>query len=399
MTQPLVTVENLSKRYSLGHVHVDLLSERLAGLLRRGGRASASEVRKEFWALRDVSFEIQEGDVLGIIGRNGAGKSTLLKILSRLTAPTSGRAVIHGRIASLLEIGTGFHPELTGRENIYLNGTILGMRRREIDLRFDAIVAFSGVEAFLGTPVKRYSSGMYVRLAFAVAAHVEADVLIIDEVLAVGDAEFQKRCLGKMGEVARGGRTVLFVSHNLAALRALSTTALYLEEGSVVLTGSPDECIARYESNDDRRATGIAATPLTIAGVQVQLRGDQPGHQLDVMVTLRSSGPHDPAFLVIHIADPSGNPLMQAVPSLNPFVLEVREQVILVSIDLPALIPETYLTSVWVGNPSQGRLDSAQSAASFEIRSSPTPGRHGLPSKEHGLIVATATVRALSSTD
>src|SRR5256886_4002231 len=198
------------------------------------------------WALRNVSFEVQAGEVVGIVGRNGAGKSTLLKILSRLTEPTEGRAVIKGRLGSLLEVGTGFHGELTGRENVYLNGAILGMRRAEVDRKFEQIVDFSGVEAFLDTAVKHYSSGMYVRLAFAVAAHLEPDILIVDEVLSVGDVAFQRKCLGKMGEVASGGRTVLFVSHNMDALRRTCDSGLLLSAGRVVKAGTLADCIGHY---------------------------------------------------------------------------------------------------------------------------------------------------------
>ena len=198
------------------------------------------------WALEDVSFELREGEALGIIGRNGAGKSTLLKILSRITEPTKGHAVISGRVGALLEVGTGFHPELTGRENITLNGAILGMRRSEIDRKFDDIVTFAGVERFIDTPVKRYSTGMHARLAFAVAAHVEPDILIVDEVLAVGDAAFQRRCMGKMGDAARSGRTVLFVSHNMGAIERLCSRALWLEGGHSVADGAPSEVISRY---------------------------------------------------------------------------------------------------------------------------------------------------------
>ncbi len=204
------------------------------------------EDKSFFWALQDVCLEVNQGEVLGVIGRNGAGKSTLLKILSRITEPTRGRAVIRGRVSSLLEVGTGFHPELSGRENIYLNGTILGMTKVEIDRKFDAIVDFSGVEKFLDTPLKRYSSGMKVRLAFAVAAHLEPEVLIIDEVLAVGDAEFQKKCLGKMRDVAQGGRTVIFVSHDMPAVRSLTTVSAYLEKGRVVQFGKTPEIIDAY---------------------------------------------------------------------------------------------------------------------------------------------------------
>lgn len=246
MSHPAIEVEALSKRYALGQLHTNLLSERLGNLLRRDGRR---ETGGEIWALRDVAFQVREGEVLGVIGRNGAGKSTLLKILSRITAPTAGRARVRGRLASLLEVGTGFHPELTGRENVYLNGTILGMRRREIDRKFDEIVAFSEVERFLDTPVKRYSSGMYVRLAFAVAAHLETDVLVVDEVLAVGDREFQEKCLGRMDAIAKKeGRTVLFVSHNLDAISRICTDGLYLQEGRLVLKGTMEEAVGKYLS-------------------------------------------------------------------------------------------------------------------------------------------------------
>ncbi|HZT88957.1 MAG TPA: ABC transporter ATP-binding protein [Stellaceae bacterium] len=210
---------------------------------RLGSRAPRAE---EFWALRDVAFEVKRGEVLAVVGRNGAGKSTLMKILSRVTHPSEGRVAIAGRVASLLEVGTGFHPELTGRENIYLNGAILGMRRREIRRKFDEIVAFAEVERFLDTPVKRYSSGMYVRLAFAVAAHLEADILIVDEVLAVGDAEFQRKCLGRMSDIAGAGRTVLFVSHNVGAVARLCSSAMLLEGGRILRRGTPMSVIGDY---------------------------------------------------------------------------------------------------------------------------------------------------------
>lgn len=217
--------------------------------LLRGRSRETKEDADEFWALKDVSFDVERGDVVGIIGRNGAGKSTLLKVLSRITEPSEGRVTLRGRIASLLEVGTGFHPELTGRENIYLNGSILGMSQSEIRQRFDEIVAFSEVEKFLDTPVKRYSSGMYVRLAFAVAAHLEPEILVVDEVLAVGDAAFQKKCLGKMQDVSRGGRTVLFVSHHMAMIQNLCTRAIYLARGSVQQIGPTDEVVKTYLSH------------------------------------------------------------------------------------------------------------------------------------------------------
>jgi len=252
--EPLLSVEGLGKRYRLRHRADDggyaTLRETIAGVLSapfRGGNVTrAAAAADDFWALRDVNFDVAAGDVVGIIGRNGAGKSTLLKILSRITEPTAGRVTLDGRVASLLEVGTGFHPELTGRENIFLNGAILGMTRQEIRRNFDSIVAFAEVERFLDTPVKRYSSGMYVRLAFAVAAHLEPDILVIDEVLAVGDAEFQKKSLGKMRDVSRGGRTVLFVSHNMAAVQALCSTALWLDRGKVAASGATPDVISKY---------------------------------------------------------------------------------------------------------------------------------------------------------
>ena len=241
-----VQAHGLGKRYLLSqHPRATTLPERLAQLVRAPFGRDTTE---ELWALRDVGFSIPAGSAVGIIGRNGAGKSTLLKILSRITPPTTGEVRLRGRVGSLLEVGTGFHPELTGRENIFLNGAILGMRRREITARFDEIVAFAEVERFLDTPVKRYSSGMYVRLAFAVAAHLEPEILVVDEVLAVGDAEFQRKCLGKMGEVASGGRTVIFVSHSMQAVSALTQRVLLLEKGACVFDGGTAEGIARYRA-------------------------------------------------------------------------------------------------------------------------------------------------------
>src|SRR5439155_1286903 len=233
---------------------------RKAADLARGRAIVAGDTVEEFWALKDVSFEVKRGEVLGIIGRNGAGKSTLLKILSRITEPSEGRVTIKGRVASLLEVGTGFHPELTGRENIYLNGAILGMTHADIRRKFDEIVGFAEVEKFLDTPVKRYSSGMYVRLAFAVAAHLEPEILVVDEVLAVGDAEFQKRCLGKMAEVAGGGRTVLFVSHNMAAISRLCGPAVWLADGRTAAAGRASVLIDRYLQATRNDANGAAFT-------------------------------------------------------------------------------------------------------------------------------------------
>ena len=243
-SEPSVRVEGISKRYRIGEARTDYatLRDRIAGMFRR----TPPSERREIWALRDVSLEIEQGQALGVIGHNGAGKSTLLKILTRITEPTEGRAILNGRVASLLEVGTGFHPELTGRENIFLNGAILGMTRAEIRRNFDAIVAFAEIEKFLDTPVKRYSSGMYVRLAFAVAAHLTPEILLVDEVLAVGDLEFQRRCLGRMNEVARSGRTVFFVSHNLTSIESLCPRAILMSGGRIVADGPTREVISRY---------------------------------------------------------------------------------------------------------------------------------------------------------
>jgi lipopolysaccharide transport system ATP-binding protein len=271
MSSIAVRVENLSKRYQIGAArerHDTLRDQLMAGfksVFHLNGHRRGND--NTFWALRDVGFEIKQGEVVGIIGKNGAGKSTLLKILSRITQPTEGRASIHGRVGSLLEVGTGFHQELTGRENIYLNGAILGMRKAEITRKFDEIVDFSGIEQFIDTPVKRYSSGMHVRLAFAVAAHLEPEVLIIDEVLAVGDVGFQKKCLGKMEGVAGEGRSVLFVSHNMAAVEHLCGRALFLRDGRLTFSGRTKEAIEHYlaDFSDDDGSPNAHAIDLSRA--------------------------------------------------------------------------------------------------------------------------------------
>jgi lipopolysaccharide transport system ATP-binding protein len=277
--QPIIRVEKLSKRYRIGGaqgyytlresiMRTATAPARLARALlgtSRGGASrngaapdgAAHDDRRHVWALRDVSFDVMPGEVLGLIGRNGAGKSTLLKLLSRITEPTAGRAEIYGRVGSLLEVGTGFHAELTGRENIYLSGAILGMRRAEIQRKFDEIVAFAEVEKFVDTPVKQYSSGMYVRLGFAVAAHLEPEILLVDEVLAVGDAAFQKKCMGKMGEVARAGRTVLFVSHNMASIEALCGSCLLINGGRLEARGEPAQIVMRYMASELRAHGGV----------------------------------------------------------------------------------------------------------------------------------------------
>lgn len=252
-----IRIEGLGKRYRLGENHsYRTLRDSLAGLF-KGKPAEQSGPSREIWAVKDLTLDVAKGEVLGIIGRNGSGKSTLLKLLSRITQPDAGRIEIDGRVGALLEVGTGFHPELTGRENIYMNGSILGMTRAEIARKFDEIVAFSGVEEFLDTPVKRYSSGMRVRLGFAVAAHLDPEILVVDEVLAVGDAEFQRKCLGRMGEVARAGRTVLFVSHQMEAIQSLCTKAIWLDGGRIVGNGGAAETVRTYLSSlSDQKTLG-----------------------------------------------------------------------------------------------------------------------------------------------
>jgi lipopolysaccharide transport system ATP-binding protein len=263
---PVIRIESIGKTYRVNHAEVrlpyrtlrDTLARAATAPIRRWRAGGHAGVVEQFWALKDVSFNVQAGEVVGIIGRNGAGKSTLLKILSQITKPTCGLIVLRGRVGCLLEVGTGFHQELTGRENIYMNGSILGMNRTEIRNKFDEIVDFSGVEKFLDTPVKRYSSGMQVRLAFAVAAHLEPEIVIVDEVLAVGDVEFQRKCLGKMGDVARSGRTVALVSHNMAAIKSLCTRAILLRQGRVVSIGPTNDVVDEYLSEESKIAeTGL----------------------------------------------------------------------------------------------------------------------------------------------
>jgi len=301
MSAPAIIIENLSKRYTIDHQRAsgDGLRHAMEGWLRAPlawlgpGRLKKMQ-QVDFWALKDISFQIKQGEVVGIIGRNGAGKSTLLKILSRITVPTEGRICIDGRTASLLEVGTGFHQELTGRENIFLNGAILGMTRAEIIRKFDEIVEFSGVEEFLDTPVKRYSSGMYVRLAFAVAAHLEPEILIVDEVLAVGDAAFQKKCLGKLGSFAESGRTVLFVSHNMQAVRNLCQRCIWMKDGRLHKDGKADEIVEDYFNNISEEQSFSCTNPdygLTVQ--KVVLRNDlgketsqfRPGDDLIVEIS------------------------------------------------------------------------------------------------------------------
>jgi lipopolysaccharide transport system ATP-binding protein len=365
----VIRAERLGKKYIIGHEAEreryvalrDVIARAARGAWRRTkdmarGRAIVSgDSVEEFWALKDVSFEVKRGEVLGIIGRNGAGKSTLLKILSRITEPSEGRVTIKGRVASLLEVGTGFHPELTGRENIYLNGAILGMTRAEIKRKFDEIVAFAEVERFLDTPVKRFSSGMYVRLAFAVAAHLEPEILIIDEVLAVGDFEFQKKCLGKMSEVSNRGRTVLFVSHNMAAVGRLCTRGLLLSGGCVAACGDAEAVVGEYAS-DVQPSYSITfpenGTRPSITEIQVDQQAIV-AHDLVVDISFTSPWPIQNPIGGIVLRTRAGEPVWGSNSRFHPSAGQAKAQVRGVlrceARGLP-VVDGDYLLSVWLGD-------------------------------------------------
>lgn len=417
MSDVLIQAEGLGKRYVIGHQAQresymalrDVLMRKVKTFARKAsdlahGRAVIEgDELEEVWALRDVSFEVKRGEVLGIIGRNGAGKSTLLKILSRITEPTTGRVTLRGRVASLLEVGTGFHMELTGRENIFLNGAILGMSRAEIRRRFEEIVAFAEVERFLDTPVKRYSSGMYVRLAFAVAAHLEPEILILDEVLAVGDAAFQQRCLGKMRDASQGGRTVLFVSHNMSAIRALCSRACLLRSGALVADGSVSSVVEAYlreggsspSSTWTRTTTSQSASSVFFAAVAARLEGKQPALRLIVDLTIvcaMSSAPF--SFVAVDLCDAAGVPLMQALPSSVPALdMEIGTYLVSVEIALPPLIPGTYTADVWIGTHFTSTLDHVRNVVAVQIDESPSENRTFPHSGEHGFLVPPSSLR------
>jgi lipopolysaccharide transport system ATP-binding protein len=293
--KPIIKVEDLSKQYHIGarKESYSTLRDTIAGAVRapfNRWRRNGHSVNNTIWALKDVSFEVAPGEALGVIGRNGAGKSTLLKILSRITDPTTGQVELYGRVGSLLEVGTGFHPELTGRENVFLNGAVMGMRREEVSQKFDEIVAFSEIDQFIDTPVKRYSSGMYMRLAFAVAAHLNPEILIVDEVLAVGDASFQKKCLGKMGDVAHEGRTVLFVSHNIASIQRLCTSVILLSGGKVAARGPATDVTQLYLQSGAANLLSWqrAGPPAAAAYFQKVYLSDQTGESLECVTTASS---------------------------------------------------------------------------------------------------------------
>lgn len=421
MSDDVIRVENLGKKYRIRHEQTrrytalrDVIANKLGSLLRapgallrRNGRVRSSmspPAQEDFWALKDVSFEIKRGEVVGIIGRNGAGKSTLLKILSRITEPTRGRVSIKGRVASLLEVGTGFHAELTGRENIFLNGAILGMTRVEIKRKFDEIVAFAEVEKFLDTPVKRYSSGMYVRLAFAVAAHLEPEILIIDEVLAVGDAGFQKKCLGKMSDVAHGGRTVIFVSHNMIALRSLCTRGIVLDEGIQKIDGLINEALNFYSANSVvavrqswTRRTPIVEEKMAFEEINGEISGEQPYLILECELSLRCIEACPPCFVAVDICDGTSTPIMQALPHPEPFIKgSPGSHRLRLHIELPPLIPGVYQADFWVGSHYTRTFDHIRAGLAFEVTETPSKNRSFPHCSAHGHVVPPSVCELLT---
>jgi lipopolysaccharide transport system ATP-binding protein len=412
MSDVIISVDNLGKKYAIRHQDQrsnykslrEVVARTTASLFnRRDRRAARARTREDFWALRDVSFELERGKVLGIVGRNGAGKSTLLKVLSRITEPSEGRVTIRGRIASLLEVGTGFHPELTGRENIFLNGSILGMTRVEIRRKFDEIVDFAGVERFLDTPVKRYSSGMYVRLAFAVAAHLEPEILVVDEVLAVGDAEFQKKCLGKMRDVSREkGRTVLFVSHNMGAVQSLCQSAVMLEAGRVKYVGNVDEAIALYmdSSNLDSKAQ-FPADPTRPSITFVQIDKDElTRRNFVIYIGFKSPFPLKPPIPGIVISSLLGTPVFGSNARFHSEGYEVTpscEGVLRMVANAVPIYGGTYQLSVWLGDGT-GDYDSRRDVISFEFGDGHPPAN--MPAMEVcGIVDREARWQLLPGTD
>jgi len=399
MSDIAISVKGLSKKYHIGEKHkrfnrfgdqmVDIVMSpfRRAGRLLSGQAAGASELDQEFWALRDVSFNIKHGEIIGIIGHNGAGKSTLLKILSRITEPTAGYADVYGKVGSLLEVGTGFHPELTGRENVYLNGSILGMRRLEIEKKFDEIVDFAEIEKFIDTPVKHYSSGMYVRLAFSVAAHMEPEILLIDEVLAVGDVAFQKKSLGKMENVSQQGRTVIFVSHNMNALQRLCPQSILLDHGQLVTQDKTDKVIEQYLSVASSKATGPGSW-IDLSGQKregtgkirfesIKYAGNNPSLSyhpyangpFEVSVNLISKAACSVGSMAVIIFDRYGTKLVNAdtLSHGEPINLQEGRNTITLRMDQLHLNPGMYTIGLWVADPPIEIYDYISSATLFEV--------------------------------
>lgn len=419
MTEFAIKVENLSKCYRIGLK--EKISDSLGGSIISWFKAPLSNLKNlrsltrfeadlenssdVIWALKDVSFEVKHGEVIGIIGANGAGKSTLLKIISRIVEPTAGRILLNGRVASLLEVGTGFHPELTGRENVYLNGTILGMSKAEVDRKFDEIVDFSGVEKFLDTPVKRYSSGMRVRLAFAVAAHLDPEILLIDEVLSVGDAAFQKKCLGKMGEVSKQGRTVLFVSHNMAAVQNLCRRAIVLFSGKLDLDSSTEQSILHYlQSSSQEIVPSSGLAKYRSANYQPIIRDIrlidqygrstvtfQAGQAMTIEIDYLFPGPFkSPSFGII-FENTEGQRIFFLQTQLQYGDIEYISQIGTAKCYVPSLplVPGVYYLTLGF-SASNEQIDRLESAMTFQVIESDFYGTGKIPSKNQGIILVKA---------
>lgn len=392
----MIRVSNLDKKYTIGATRIQYLTlgETIVNSIKIPVRQLVYgnfTTANEFWALKDVSFDVNKGEIVGIIGRNGAGKSTLLKILSRITAPTNGKIELYGQVKSLLEVGTGFHPELTGRENIYLSGSILGMDKREVEDKFDAIVKFSEIEKFLDTPVKRYSSGMYVRLAFSIAAHMETEILLVDEVLAVGDALFQKKCIGKMGSAAREGRTVLFVSHNMDAISSLCTRGILLSDGKIIQDGSARDITSEYQSimyshindssdlttverygNGKCKFTSIKITPYD--NEQNPQKILQVGQNLEIKLAIFAYQDVYDTNVAIIIYEKSGYRIIDANTLMkNSFLTLKKGQTAIVTFILQNVLckPGDYLLGLWIGRANIEDIDGIGYAKQFSIETNP----------------------------
>ncbi|MCC7007751.1 MAG: ABC transporter ATP-binding protein [Acidobacteria bacterium] len=427
MADIVISAERLGKRYRIRHN-----AERSEGFRHKVQTVATAPLRwlrstkdagregtigmpavEDFWALRDVSFDVRRGEVMGIVGRNGAGKSTLLKLLSRITEPTEGRARIRGRVASLLEVGTGFHPELTGRENIFLNGTILGMSRREIQQRFDEIVAFAEIERFLDTPVKRYSSGMYLRLAFAVAAHLEPEILIVDEVLAVGDVAFQKKCMTRMGDVARGGRTILLVSHSLAAIESLCASCLVIDKGRLTYAGAAATAVQRYLAQE----TVMSGEEVVLAGHPGRIADSRPAMR-SVTICNEAAEPSrairmgDRCSIAVRFAhDEAIAPVLSlvvrtsggmAVFSVNSRIVSTggpvapRDRgVVTATFERLPLMPGSYLVDLFFGD-AYADFDWIESAISFDVLEADVFGTGKIAPRDAGVVYCPATFSVTS---
>ena len=398
MSTAVIRGEGLGKRYKRGLTVDTGLRHAIDRFMKSPLAALRREKEETFWALKDVSLEVHEGEVLGLIGRNGAGKTTLLKILSRITKPTTGWAEIHGRVGSLLEVGTGFHPELTGRENTFLSGAILGMSKQEIARKFDEIVAFAELEKFIDTPVKHYSSGMYIRLAFAVAAHLEPEILLVDEVLAVGDITFQKKCLGKMGDVARAGRTVVLVSHNMAAINALSTRVIILKDGGIVFEGPAAEATARYyaesleiaesgaslldlprEGNGKARFSSIAIQPLNGSGERIEVA--YPGCDLSIEVGIECRSEIVDCNVAIILYDMNGFRVVDTNTAQKGEFLSLRggqracARFLLHEV---LLRPGKYFVGIYLGRHTMETVDHIEQAVTLDVMEGEETSKHGI---------------------